>query len=148
MSSRLMCVRRRTSASAATSAIEFSRVLPLKGRSGRLRAYRAPGLAAVRKPPLADALEVPLACGAAHTQRARRSSQRYVLAVLEDEPDRPLSELFVSEYRLHLVPGDAPPAKATRVDSLWGQINAPCQHPQRLRNDQASPRQQHELSQP
>ena len=52
-----------------------SRVLPLKGRSG-LRGQRAPGLTAVRKPPLADLVEVPIVGSAAQTPQPRRSSQR------------------------------------------------------------------------
>jgi hypothetical protein len=107
-------------------------------RLGRLRAHWAPGLATVRKPPLADAVEVALVPGNAQGPPCCRCSQRQGLTAFEEESDAARAvEPLVAEHCLHLMPGDAAPPKATNVRGLWRQIDPESPDQERLGNQYA-----------
>jgi hypothetical protein len=77
----------------------------------------------VGKPPLTDTVEVPLVPRHRQPDIASRSPQSHRLAACEDELDVP-DALPYGDHRLHLRPGNAPPANSANDRGLARQDNA------------------------
>src|SRR5665647_334519 len=97
------------------------RSLPTPGDSipgpeaGGLSGQWSPRLAAVREPPLTDAVEVLLVLGTAEARQCGGGWQPHWFATLENEPHAPGTLPSVVDHGLDVLPGDAPPADPTNI---------------------------------